>query len=105
MTTTVFIDRDPATLGPDATQADLDAYAQNLAAHLGERFGIHIDIERVLGGNRAGSKCPQNDAIDAYVRELEAGSGWIELLPSDDIDSERTQLADHLHEQAKERRS
>ena len=38
MTITVYIDQDYLALGPDATQDDLDNYAQNLAEHLAEKF-------------------------------------------------------------------
>lgn len=78
---TVYVDQDFLTLGPDATQTDLDVYVENLATHLAERFpGREITIETILGGQRAGRVCPQDDAIDEYVRDLNAGDGWIELL-------------------------
>lgn len=80
MTITVYIDQDPSSLGPDATAADLDGYAANLAAHLAQRFGCAVEVEPVLGGNRAGRRCLARDDIDEYVRELEGGDGWLELL-------------------------
>lgn len=80
MTATVYIDSDAASLGPDATQEDLDNYAQRLAEHLCERFGVGIEVEQVLGGERAGSKCPDNEEIDEYVRDFESGDDWVALL-------------------------
>jgi len=35
---TIYIDSDASGLGPDATQDDLEQYAQNLATHIAERF-------------------------------------------------------------------
>lgn len=78
---TVYIDQDPSSLGPDATREDIDCYAENLAAHLSERFGIPIEVEPTLGGERAGFKCLARDDINEYMRELEAGDGWLALLP------------------------
>jgi hypothetical protein len=80
-TTTVYIDQDPATLGPDATADDLDTYAARLEAHLEERFNRPINVEQTLDGTRAGHKYLADEEIDAYVRDLEAGDGWIGLLP------------------------
>lgn len=42
--TTVYISSDAKTLGPDAEQADLDRYAQNLADHLAEKFGGEFEL-------------------------------------------------------------
>ena len=79
MTLTVYIDQDYLTLGPDATQDDLDRYAQNLAKHLAKKFpGNTIEVEQVLGGKR--NPCPANEEISEYVRELQSGDGWTELL-------------------------
>lgn len=80
MSTTVYIDQDYLTLGPSATQEDLDRYAANLETHLSERFDCEIEVKTCLGGKQCGSKCPTNDEIDEYVRELEAGDGWVDLL-------------------------
>lgn len=79
---TVYQDSDFSSLGPDATQSDLDGFCSNLAAHLEERFpGKCIEVEQCLGGQRAGRICPADDEIDEYVREFNAGDGWVELLP------------------------
>lgn len=78
---TVYIDQDPASIGSDATQSDLDTYADNLAAHLRERFRRPVTVSQVLGGERAGRKC-DDDAVDEYVRDLLSGDGWLALLTS-----------------------
>lgn len=91
---TVYIDHDYLSLGPDATQADLDGYSQNLATHLAERFpGREITVEQVLGGKRAGRVCPGDDEIDEYVRELQAGDDWVDLLPPRPIKNQPTPRA------------
>jgi hypothetical protein len=96
---TVYISTD---LGPDYTQADLDGYAENLASHLHERFGVDVEVEQVLGGGSRGP-CPDNDEIAQYVRDLQAGDGWIDLLPEEATpDSERTQRADHIRDEQKD---
>lgn len=77
---TVYIDADPDSLGAGSTQDELDSYTQNLADHLCARFSVSIHVEPVIGGKRAGSKCPEREDIDEYVTELEAGDGWLALL-------------------------
>lgn len=77
---TVYINEDYSTLGVGATQDDLDRYAENLEEHLSLRFGRDVTVETCLGGERAGRKCLQDDEINDYVRELEAGDGWVEIL-------------------------
>ncbi len=79
-TTTVYIDSDASTLGPDATQEDLDLYTENLAAHLAKRFSCSIEVEQRLGGGPLHNACPSNDEIAEYVAEMHAGDGWVELL-------------------------
>ena len=76
----VYIDRDPSSLGEAATQADLDRYAGNLARHLFQRFGRSFEVRQVLGGEVAGHKCLGDVEVDDYVRDLESGEGWIDLL-------------------------
>jgi len=78
MTHIVYIDDDPATLGDDATSEDLDSYAQGLADRLAQVFGCAIEVEQVTGGGR--TPCPTHDEIDEYVRDLQSGDGWIDLL-------------------------
>lgn len=81
-TATIYIDSDASTLGPDATQSDLDRYAENLAAHLAEKFpGTDITIRQTLGGGSVDC-CPENDEIAEYVTDLQSGDGWTELLGS-----------------------
>lgn len=90
---TVYIDQDYSTLGADATQADLDGYAANLAAHLTEKFGRKIDVEQVLGGARGGMRCsPDDDEISDYVQELEGTDGWLELLPAPSLTRRRVTI-------------
>lgn len=81
---TVYIDDDPAALDIGATAADLEQYALNLADHLADRFDCVIEVQRVLGGGPRG-RCPENEDIAEYVRELEAGDGWLDLLGSDPV--------------------
>lgn len=80
MTVTVYIDQDCKTLGPDATADDLETYRSRLEAHLEEHFGRDVTVRTQLGGQVAGSKCPADEEIDEYVRDLEAGDGWLELM-------------------------
>jgi hypothetical protein len=76
---TVYIDSDYLALGCDATQDDLDTYAQNLAEHLVTQFpGKTIEVEQKLGGGR--TPCPENEEIDEYVRDFQAGDDWTDLL-------------------------
>ncbi len=81
-TITVYQDSDAGSLGPSATQADLDGFCVNLAAHLSARFGVVVEVDQIPGGKRAGRICPANDEIEEYVRELNGGDGWVDLLPA-----------------------
>jgi len=77
---TIYIDSDASGLGPDATQDDLEQYAQNLATHIAERFpGRDVTVTQELGGGPRGY-CPEDEEIAEYVRDLEAGDEWTELL-------------------------
>lgn len=76
-TTTVYISSETETLGSGATQADLDRYATNLAAHLTERFGRPCEVEQRIGSPEP---CPGDDEINEYVGDLQAGEGWLDLL-------------------------
>ena len=77
-TITVYIDQDYLTLGGAATQDDLDAYANNLANHLGDKFpGKSFDVEQVLNPR---DPCPGDEAVSEYVRDLQRGDGWLDLL-------------------------
>jgi len=81
-TVTVYQDSDVLSLGPEATQEDLDGFCANLAAHLADKFGVAVEVEQRLGGELGGRVCPENDEIDEYVRELERGDGWLSFLPA-----------------------
>jgi hypothetical protein len=74
---TVYISDDPLRLGVAADQSDLNGYAYNLAGHLLSRYRRAITI-RMTPCLR--SSCDDAE-IEAYVRELETGEGWIALLP------------------------
>ena len=79
---TIYIDSDASGLGPDATQADLDQYAENLATHIAERFpGRDVTVTQALGGGPRGY-CPDDEDIADYMRDLESGDDWTELLGS-----------------------
>ncbi len=95
---TVYIDQDYASLGPAATQSDLDRYAEKLAGHLASKFGCIVQVKQVLGGKRAGRSCITSDEIDEYVRELKTGEGWIELLEKDTDASSRASRASRAGE-------
>jgi hypothetical protein len=84
---TVYINEDYTTLGEAATQQDLDRYQANLEAHLEERFERPVSVQTILGGRRCGRQCPEDDDIDEYVRDLERGDGWVEILAEGAPDS------------------
>lgn len=77
----VYQDSDYLSLGPEATQADLDGFCANLAEHLSEKFAQPVEVEQRLGGKLAGRCCPANEEIDEYVTELCRGDDWMDFLP------------------------
>ncbi len=76
-TNVVIIDKDPLTLGK-ATSDDVDRFADNLTAHLAERFpGKTFNVRQEFG---ALGNCPDDSEVHEYVRELFRGDGWLGLL-------------------------
>ena len=74
--TTVTISNDYSNLGDAATREDLERYAENLQAHLAERF----DREVVVNIGSVMSATADDADVREYVQELHAGDGWLELL-------------------------
>lgn len=73
---TVAISDDYSNLGHEATREDLERYAENLRAHLAERFD-----REVLVVVRSVMRATADDAeVREYVQELHAGDGWLGLL-------------------------
>ncbi len=73
----VTINSDPATLSDQATEADVAVFADNLAAHLTERFGRQVQVRPVQTLRLA--DCDDSEVRD-YVRELFAGDGWTQFV-------------------------
>jgi hypothetical protein len=84
---TVYQDADPSTLGEDTTKATLDGYCENLSARLEEQFpDLSFMVVQTLGSNRRAhghATDAQLDAVEAFVRDLTGGDGWIDLVPGD----------------------
>lgn len=66
----VRIPSDPASLGPEATTEDVERYRAALARHL------DCDVQ-VASVARSEAEDPY---VEAYVRDLEAGGGWLALV-------------------------
>jgi hypothetical protein len=74
---TVTISDDPATLGSDAVQSDLDRYAINLAAHLNRQFnGLNISV--VLGS--VFDSIATDALVEEHVREIDSSDEWTAVL-------------------------
>ena len=74
---TVTISDDPATLGSEATKADLEQYAVNLQARLNDDF-VGLDIEVRLGSVFRSNAT--HEGVEEHVRDIEGGNEWLSLL-------------------------
>lgn len=77
MDTIVLINSDPATLGDEATEADVQTFADNLAAHLSEKFDRQIAVRTRQTLQLA--DCEDSE-IRGYVRGLFYGDGWTQFV-------------------------
>jgi hypothetical protein len=78
---TVTISNDPATLGSDATQRDIEQYAIKLAAYLNDDFeGLDISVKL----DSVYRSTSTHQGVEERVREIESSDEWIALAADDD---------------------
>ena len=81
---TVYIDDDPASLGPTATEADMALYTTRLEDHLERKFGETFRI-KANGAPVAWAAGPEGQKdlivqVERYVREIEEDGKWAAIL-------------------------
>lgn len=80
-TITVTYNNDVSLLGPDATHADLDAWAVNVKHEVEDRFGVHVVLLKRSGERPIDSS---DDDVRRWLVDHLAGDGWLEFLVIDD---------------------
>jgi hypothetical protein len=76
-TATIYLSNDVSTLGPEATQEDLDRYAENLRIGAIERFDLDECVVNIGTVARTDS---DNAPVREWLRELDAGDGWLQFV-------------------------
>jgi hypothetical protein len=80
----ITISNDPATLGPEATEDDLETFAGALADRVAQEFGCECrarvaSVSRSTVGTTSGNYDLAGQA-ESWLHEFERGDEWIALL-------------------------
>jgi hypothetical protein len=96
---TIYLDSDPACLGTESTEDDMDRYIENLTALLESEFDAEIVVRRQIGG--WSWRCRDSAEVDERIREIESGDEWISLIGESEpdavtLDTPTADIVDHL---------
>lgn len=80
----ITINNDPSTIGPEATESDLEAFAEQLATEIGEEFECDVryrldSVSRSYAGATDGEYALASQ-VESRLHEIESGDEWIHVL-------------------------
>jgi hypothetical protein len=75
--TTVTISDDPSHLGPEGTIDELQRYARRLQTELEAEFDDEVEVQL---GSVFRTEVNGSASVEARVREIEAGTEWMQIL-------------------------
>lgn len=76
-TVTLTVSPDTSYIGPAATKADVDSYAENLSAEIESRFGVSVLCLRGATEHCTDSDDPE---VREWLREISSTDEWQQYL-------------------------